>query len=97
MVLKAPCFEWLSHMLIVTIYLLYISIGSDHGVKAKGDGWILTITLVEAQNVPASDEVGVPDPYVVFACSGQSRTSSIKLQIFNPIWEGNHNCYYYVL
>ena len=85
-----------AHMLIVTLYLFYIYVGSDHGVKAKGDGWILTMTLVEAQNVPGSNEVGVPDPYVVFTCSGQSRTSSIKLQNFNPIWEGNHNWYYYV-
>lgn len=61
--------------------------GSDHGVKAKGNGWLLSITLVGARNLPASKEAGVPDPYVVFTCSGKARTSSVKLQTSNPDWE----------
>eukprot|EP00250_Pteridium_aquilinum_P031609 c43925_g1_i1 orf=2-790(+) len=27
--------------------------GSDHGVKAKGNGWLLAVTLVGAQKIPA--------------------------------------------
>lgn len=61
--------------------------GSDHGVKAKGDGWLLAITLVGAQSIPVSDEARAPDPYVVFTCTGKTRTSSVKLQTSNPEWE----------
>ena len=57
-------------------------------MKAKGNGWLLSITLVGARNLPASKEAGVSDPYVVFTCSGKARTSSVKLQTSNPDWEG---------
>ncbi|MCO5559948.1 hypothetical protein L7F22_013552 [Adiantum nelumboides] len=60
---------------------------SDHGVKAKGNGWLLAVTLVGAKNLPASIEAAPPDPFVVFTCTGRSRTSSVKLQSFNPKWE----------
>jgi hypothetical protein len=26
--------------------------GSDHGVKANGDGWLLTVALLEATSLP---------------------------------------------
>ena len=64
-------------------------LGSDHGVKARGNGWLLRVTLVGAENIPApNDTGGSPDPFVVFTCAGQSRRSSVKMQTSNPRWEG---------
>ncbi|CAM8989679.1 unnamed protein product [Rhodiola kirilowii] len=59
---------------------------TDHGVKAQGDGWLLTVALVEGSNVGVVDASGVSDPYVVFTCNGRTRTSSIKFQKVNPAW-----------
>lgn len=60
--------------------------GSDHGVKAQGDGWLLTVALIEGSNLAAVDISGFSDPYVVFTCNGKTRTSSIKFQKSNPQW-----------
>ncbi|WCJ28215.1 C2 calcium/lipid-binding and GRAM domain containing protein [Euphorbia peplus] len=60
--------------------------GSDHGVKAQGDGWLLTVALMEGNNLAAVDSSGFCDPYVVFTCNGKSRTSSIKFQKSSPLW-----------
>ncbi|KAL6197793.1 hypothetical protein ACLB2K_027587 [Fragaria x ananassa] len=60
--------------------------GSDHGVKAQGDGWLLTVALIEGSNIAAVDSTGFSDPYVVFSCNGKTRTSSIKFQKCNPMW-----------
>ncbi|XP_048225606.1 C2 and GRAM domain-containing protein At1g03370 [Ricinus communis] len=60
--------------------------GSDHGVKAQGDGWLLTVALIEGNNLAAVDSSGFCDPYVVFTCNGQTRTSSIKFQKSDPLW-----------
>ncbi|CAN6682982.1 unnamed protein product [Malus baccata var. baccata] len=60
--------------------------GSDHGVKAQGDGWLLTVALIEGSNIAAVDTSGFSDPYVVFTCNGKTRTSSIKFQKCNPTW-----------
>ncbi|XP_038995318.1 C2 and GRAM domain-containing protein At1g03370-like [Hibiscus syriacus] len=60
--------------------------GSDHGVKAQGDGWLLTVALIEGSNLAAVDSSGFCDPYVVFTCNGKSRTSSIKFQKSSPQW-----------
>ncbi|XP_050371585.1 C2 and GRAM domain-containing protein At1g03370 [Argentina anserina] len=60
--------------------------GSDHGVKARGDGWLLTVALIEGSNIAAVDSSGFSDPYVVFTCNGKTRTSSIKFQKCNPMW-----------
>ncbi|XP_071903699.1 C2 and GRAM domain-containing protein At5g50170 isoform X3 [Coffea arabica] len=60
--------------------------GSDHGVKAQGDGWVLTIALIEGAKLASLDSTELPDPYVVFTCNGKSRTSSVKLQTLNPHW-----------
>ncbi|KAA8519240.1 hypothetical protein F0562_013496 [Nyssa sinensis] len=60
--------------------------GSDHGVKAQGDGWLLTVALIEGSNLAAVDSSGFCDPYVVFTCNGKSRTSSIKFQKPDPQW-----------
>ena len=73
------------------IYSLLSSIiGSDHGVKAQGDGWLLTVALIEGRNLAAVDASGSSDPYVVFSCNGRTRTSSIKFQKCNPQWNGNY-------
>ncbi|XP_031392558.1 C2 and GRAM domain-containing protein At1g03370 isoform X1 [Punica granatum] len=60
--------------------------GSDHGVKAQGDGWLLTVALIEGSNLAAVDTTGFSDPYVVFTCNGKTRTSSIKFQKTDPLW-----------
>ncbi|KAI4371606.1 hypothetical protein MLD38_009934 [Melastoma candidum] len=60
--------------------------GSDHGVKAQGDGWLLTVALIEGTNLAAVDSSGHSDPYVVFTCNGKTRTSSIKFQKSDPLW-----------
>ena len=67
-------------------------VGSDHGVKAQGDGWLLTVALIEGNNLAAVDSSGYCDPYVVFTCNGQTRTSSIKFQKADPLWNGEYNC-----
>ncbi|KAJ8484148.1 hypothetical protein OPV22_016633 [Ensete ventricosum] len=61
--------------------------GSDHGIEAHGDGWLLTVALVEGSRLPsAAAAPGFPDPYVVFSCNGRSRTSSVQLQTSDPQW-----------
>ncbi|KAA8537261.1 hypothetical protein F0562_027052 [Nyssa sinensis] len=60
--------------------------GSDHGVKAQGDGWLLTIALIKGSNLAAVDSSGFSDPYVVFTCNGKTRNSSIKFQKSDPQW-----------
>ncbi|XP_020572290.1 C2 and GRAM domain-containing protein At1g03370-like isoform X2 [Phalaenopsis equestris] len=60
--------------------------GNDHGVRAEGDGWLLTIALIEGINFAAADSSGYSDPYVVFTCNGKRKTSSIKFQTLDPQW-----------
>lgn len=60
--------------------------GSDHGVKAQGDGWVLTAALIEGTNLASLDSEELPDPYVVLTCNGKTRTSSVKLQTLDPQW-----------
>lgn len=60
--------------------------GSDHGIKAQGDGWLLTVALIEGNNLAAVHSSGFSDPYVVFTCNGKTRTSSIKFQKSDPSW-----------
>uniref|UniRef100_A0A0D9YNU8 C2 and GRAM domain-containing protein n=1 Tax=Oryza glumipatula TaxID=40148 RepID=A0A0D9YNU8_9ORYZ len=60
--------------------------GSDHGVKAHGDGWLLTVALIEGSGVVGSGTPGLPDPYVVFTCNGKRKTSSVKFQTSEPKW-----------
>ncbi|XP_042406209.1 C2 and GRAM domain-containing protein At1g03370-like [Zingiber officinale] len=59
--------------------------GNDHGLEEQGDGWQLTIALIEGCRLPSASP-GYPDPYVVFTCNGRSRTSSVQLQTENPKW-----------
>ncbi|KAK1683759.1 hypothetical protein QYE76_044607 [Lolium multiflorum] len=59
--------------------------GGDHGVKANGDGWLLTVALLEATSLPPVS-CGSVDPYVVFSCNGITRSSSVQLQTQEPQW-----------
>lgn len=68
--------------------IIIILTGSDHGVKAQGDGWVLTVALIEGTNLASLDSAGFPDPYVVLTCNGKTRTSSVKLQTLGPQWNG---------
>lgn len=70
------------------------NLGSDHGVKAQGDGWLLTVALIEGSNLAAVDSSGFSDPYVVFTTNGRTKTSSIKFQKSDPLWNGE---YLYIL
>ncbi|KAF8410889.1 hypothetical protein HHK36_003426 [Tetracentron sinense] len=72
--------------LIAHFMLARVQKGSDHGVKAQGDGWLLTVALIEGTNLAAVDSSGFSDPYVVFTCNGKTRTSSIKFQKTDPQW-----------
>ncbi|KAG0621016.1 hypothetical protein M758_4G261700 [Ceratodon purpureus] len=58
----------------------------DHGVKAQGNGWLMTVTLIEGENLSPTEESGFANPYVVFTCSGKRRTSSVKLRTLDPRW-----------
>ncbi|XP_021292585.1 C2 and GRAM domain-containing protein At5g50170 isoform X2 [Herrania umbratica] len=60
--------------------------GGDHGVKAQGDGWVLTVALIEGVNLASLDSTSFSDPYVVFTCNGKTRISSVKLQTHDPQW-----------
>ncbi|KAK7246030.1 hypothetical protein RIF29_40887 [Crotalaria pallida] len=60
--------------------------GSDHGIKAQGDGWLLTVALIEGSNLASVSSSAFSDPYVVFTCNGKTRTSSIKFQKSDPLW-----------
>lgn len=59
----------------------------DHGLKAHGNGWLTTVTLIEGENISPTDS-GTANPYVVFTCSGKARTSSVKLRTSHPSWRG---------
>ncbi|KAK8962836.1 C2 and GRAM domain-containing protein [Platanthera guangdongensis] len=71
--------------------------GSDHGIKAQGDGWLLTVALIEGNDLAAVDSSGYCDPYVVFTCNGRAKTSSIKFQTLDPHWNGNSVTFQYAL
>ncbi|KAL2935787.1 hypothetical protein RDABS01_018905 [Bienertia sinuspersici] len=54
-----------------------VRVGNDHGIKSQGDGWVVTVAVVEAVNLPSLDKTEFSDPFVVFTCNGKTRTSSI--------------------
>ncbi|KAL5544117.1 hypothetical protein UlMin_007901 [Ulmus minor] len=60
--------------------------GGDHGIKSQGDGWVLTVALIEGSNLASVGACGFCDPYVVFTCNAKTRTSSVKLQTCDPQW-----------
>lgn len=57
-------------------------------MKAQGNGWLMTVTLIEGENLSPIEESGFANPYVVFTCSGKRRTSSVKLRTLDPRWRG---------
>ena len=65
---------------------LWYNAAGDHGVKAQGDGWLMT--LIEGEYLSPTEECSFANPYVVFTCSGKRRTSSVKLRTLNPHWRG---------
>jgi len=64
-------------------------IGTDHGLKANGVGWVLTVALIEGVDLASLASEGLSDPYVVLTCNAQTRSSSVKLQTSNPQWNGS--------
>uniref|UniRef100_A0ACD5WRZ2 Uncharacterized protein n=1 Tax=Avena sativa TaxID=4498 RepID=A0ACD5WRZ2_AVESA len=60
--------------------------GSDHGVKAHGDGWILTVALIEGTGIVPAGSSGLFDLYAVFTCNTKRKTSSIKFHTSDPKW-----------
>ncbi|GAU29916.1 hypothetical protein TSUD_148240, partial [Trifolium subterraneum] len=60
--------------------------GTDHGMKAHGDGWVVTVALIEGVDLASLESTGFSDPYVVFTCNGQTRSSSVKLETSDPHW-----------
>ncbi|KAK7262060.1 hypothetical protein RJT34_29620 [Clitoria ternatea] len=60
--------------------------GSDNGIKAQGDGWMLTVALIEGSNLASVASIGACDPYVVLTCNGKTRTSSVKFKKSDPLW-----------
>lgn len=63
-------------------------LGSDHGVKAHGDGWLLTVALIEGTGIIAAGSSGLFDLYAVFTCNAKRKTSSIKFHASDPKWNG---------
>ncbi|KAG2612722.1 hypothetical protein PVAP13_4KG321500 [Panicum virgatum] len=61
-------------------------LGSDHGVKAHGDGWLLTVALIEGTGITATGSSDLFDLYVIFTCNAKRKTSSIKFQTSEPKW-----------
>lgn len=76
------------HGTLISTWTILIITGSDHGVKAQGEGWVLTVALIEGTNLASLVSEELPDPYVVLTCNGKTRTSSVKLQTLDPQWNG---------
>ncbi|CAI5501783.1 unnamed protein product [Closterium sp. Naga37s-1] len=86
---------WCAVILVATNHVVAMARGiivskyikkGDHGKKAVGEGWLLTVSLVEGESIGDAGVVMKADPFVVFACSGKTRTSSVKLQTNMPKW-----------
>jgi hypothetical protein len=71
---------WIKHLLAF--------LGSDHGIKAHGDGWLLTVALIEGTCIRAAGSSDLYDIYVVFTCNAKRKTSSTKFQTPDPKWNG---------
>uniref|UniRef100_A0A251URH1 Putative C2 domain-containing protein n=1 Tax=Helianthus annuus TaxID=4232 RepID=A0A251URH1_HELAN len=78
----------LQHVYIMASHFVQARLrrGNDHGVKAQGEGWVLTVAIIEGTNLAPLDSSGFSDPYVVLTCNGKTRTSSVKLQTLDPQW-----------
>ena len=75
------------HQIGLSLFAVWFAAG-DHGVKAQGNGWLMTVTLIEGENLSPTEQSGFANSYVVFTCSGKRRTSSVKLRTLNPRWRG---------
>lgn len=73
------------------LHICHLILGSDHGIKARGDGWLLTVALLEGSNMPAIDSSRLCNPYIVFTCNGKTRGSSIKFRKSDPLWNGEYH------
>lgn len=72
----------------LNILTLFSVLGSDHGVKAHGDGWLLTVALIEGTGITTAGSSDLFDVYVVFTCNAKKKTSSIKFHTSDPKWNG---------
>lgn len=93
-------FNWCLYVFAYTAFFLVVGtliLGSDHGIKAQGDGWLLTVALIEGTNLATVDSSGCCDPYVVFTCNGKTRTSSIKFKKSDPLWNGEFRIIYHLV
>ncbi|MED6170371.1 hypothetical protein PIB30_030223 [Stylosanthes scabra] len=85
-----------SAILIIQLHRVYnmvvhfvqarFQMGTDHGLKGNGDGWVVTVALIEAVDLASLESTGLSDPYVILTCNGQTRSSSVKLQTSDPQW-----------
>nr|QID77656.1 C2 and GRAM domain-containing protein [Triticum aestivum] len=66
-----------------------MSEGSDHGVKAHGDGWLLTVALIEGTGILSAGSSKPFDLYAVFTCNTKRKTSSIKFHASDPKWNAD--------
>lgn len=82
--------QWLYFVFSYNINFFLPMLATDHGIKAQGDGWLLTVALIEGSNLSAADSSGLADPYVIFTCNGKTKTSSTKFQKSDPLWNGEY-------
>lgn len=78
----------LHHTVQLMSVLHSLMIGTDHGLKAHGDGWVVTVALIEGVDLASLESTALSDPYVVLTCNGQTRSSSVKLETSDPQWNG---------
>ncbi|KAJ3675278.1 hypothetical protein LUZ60_004320 [Juncus effusus] len=57
----------------------------DNEVRENGEGWLLTVALIEGINFPSINS-GFLDPYVMLSCNGITKTSSVQLRTQDPQW-----------
>ena len=46
----------------------------------------VSITVLQARNIPVSDMNGLSDPYVVLSCRGTRHRTATKQRTLNPVW-----------
>jgi Ca2+-dependent lipid-binding protein len=74
---------------VLTLLLDRAVIGDNQAPAQVGNGWQLSVAILEAQNLPMVDENGLKrDPFVMLGAGGQSRTSSVKVQGQDTRWNG---------
>ncbi|KAL9276343.1 hypothetical protein ACSQ67_026121 [Phaseolus vulgaris] len=66
-----------------------LEFGGLNLLDSIGEFVFFVVFVLQGSNLAFVDSSGLSDPYVVFTCNGKTRTSSIKFQKSNPIWNGN--------